>query len=273
MLQLIPTPIGNLEDISIRALKAFENADIFLCEDTRVTKKLLNLLKNRFNINIKSSKFISFHEHNQKNFLKNIDKDFFSQNVVYVSDAGMPGISDPGALLVKFCQENDIEYDVLPGPTALTTAYAASGFESSEFSFYAFLSHKSQERVKKLSQIMQNSHPSILYEAPHRLIKLLEEIVNIDPQRELFLAKEITKKHQKFFKNRAYELLEILKNENIKGEWVVIISPSKEKTAITNLDINDILNLDISKKEKAKLLSKITDKSVKEWYQELIKGE
>ena len=245
MLQLVPTPIGNIEDISIRAIKALENADIFLCEDTRVTKKLLNLLKERFDVKIKSSKFISFHEHNQKEFLKKIDKDFFSQNIVYVSDAGMPCISDPGALLVKFCQENGIEYDVLPGPSALTTAYAASGFESSEFSFYAFLPHKSQERVKKLSLIMQNSSPSILYEAPHRLIKLLEEIVKIDPTRELFLAKEITKKHQKFFRGSSKELLESFKNENIKGEWVVIISSSKKKSVIKNLDIKDILDLNI----------------------------
>jgi len=269
LLILLPTPIGNLEDITIRALKALENADIFLCEDTRVTKKLLNLLKEKFSITIKSSKFISFHEHNQYEFLNSITPSFFDKVVVYVSDAGMPGISDPGASLVKYCQKNSIKYEVLPGPSAAITAFVASGFEEGKFTFYGFLPHKGKEREESLNEILNNKHISILYEAPHRILKLLEEISKKEPNKKLFLAKELTKKYQKFYKDTAQNLVQILKKENIKGEWVVVVSSQKKPEYNPSL-VDDILKLDIPKKQKAKLLSKITPKSAKEWYEELI---
>ncbi|BCD60861.1 MULTISPECIES: 16S rRNA (cytidine(1402)-2'-O)-methyltransferase [unclassified Nitratiruptor] len=265
MLTLVPTPIGNIEDITFRALRALKQAHIILCEDTRVTKKLLTLLSDRFGETFQA-KLLSFHEHNQDAFLQKIDPAFFDQNIVYVSDAGMPGISDPGTSLVRYAQAQGIQYEVLPGSSAFVTAYVASGFEEKEFCFFAFLPHKGKAREEKLRDVLQSSKNAILYESPHRLVKLLEQIASIDPDRELFLAKELTKKYETFFKGSAKELSEKLSCESIKGEWVVVIQGSQQKSSALSLEINDIMALPLPKKEKAKLLSKISDKSIKEWY-------
>jgi 16S rRNA (cytidine1402-2'-O)-methyltransferase len=138
MLTLVPTPIGNIADISLRAMDALRDADILLCEDTRVTKKLLHILNERYNLERKEQNFISLHSHNEQAFIEKTTPEFFEKNVVYVSDAGMPGISDPGQLLVRYCQDNDVEYDVLPGANALLTAFVASGFVNTQMLFFGF---------------------------------------------------------------------------------------------------------------------------------------
>ncbi len=261
MVTFVPTPIGNLEDISKRALKALENAEIVFCEDTRVTKKLLNL----YNIPLNKT-FISMHSHNEDKVIKNLNKDdLINKNCVYVSDAGMPGISDPGSKLIQFCQKENIPYTVIPGANAALTAYVASGFEG-EFCFFGFLPHKGKERTQKLLKILENDKISILYESPHRIEKLINELKEYAPERVIFLAKELTKVHETFIKDKA-------KNINIpntKGEWVVVIDRGN-KTKKLELEYNDILNLDLPLKEKSKLLAKISDKSPKEIYNELIK--
>jgi 16S rRNA (cytidine1402-2'-O)-methyltransferase len=180
----------------------------------------------------------------------------------------MPIISDPGQVLVEYAQVNGIEYDVLAGASAVTTAYAASGFEDGKFLFFAFLPHKGKDRAKALSEAMGNGYNTVLYEAPHRLSKLLDEIVALDESRELFLAKELTKKYQTYYKGSAKELQERFKDIDIKGEWVVIIKAkqSSQKT----LSFDEIYSFDIPPKVKAKLLASMSDKSVKEWYNELI---
>ncbi|WP_320035755.1 16S rRNA (cytidine(1402)-2'-O)-methyltransferase [Halarcobacter sp.] len=267
MLTLVPTPIGNLEDISKRAITALLDAELIFCEDTRVTKKLLQLLSQRENLQFNCSDFKSFHSHNEKQILKTLTSEDFEKNIVYVSDAGMPCVSDPGASLVEFCIQNNIVYDVIPGANAVLTAFAMSGFEQTEFTFYGFLAHKGKERHQKLSQVMQSSILPILYESPHRLLKTLEEIKNIDENRTLFLAKELTKLHQKIYKDTASNLFEQFKNENIKGEWVIIIEPTKTKGE--NLELSDIEELDLAPKIKAKLIAKLTGKSVKEIYNQL----
>lgn len=271
MLRLVPTPIGNIEDITLRAIKALEDADIFLCEDTRVAKKLINLLKERFSLKIKTSKYISVHQHNVDKFLSQIEPSFFNQNIVYASDAGMPGISDPGSELIKYCIKNDIKYDVLPGASAFVIAYVASGYEGG-FTFFGFLPSKGKERNEELQKVLNHPYISILYEAPHRLLKLLKEMSEFDSQREIFLAKELTKKYQKFYKDSVRNILETLQKETIKGEWVVIIPPKKKIMKESLISKKDILKLGIPKKDKAKLLSKLTEKSVKECYQELIQN-
>ena len=268
MLSLVPTPIGNLEDISKRAITALLEAELILCEDTRVTKKLLNLLSQRENLEFKCNDFKSFHSHNEKQVLKTLTKETFEQNIVYVSDAGMPCVSDPGASLVQYAIQNDLAYDVIPGANAVLTAFAMSGFEQTEFTFFGFLAHKGKERREKLTQVMQSPTLPILYESPHRLLKTLEEIKNIDEQRIVFLAKELTKLHQKTYKNTAQNLFEMFKKENIKGEWVVIIEPTNFQGQ--NLEISDIENLDIAPKIKAKLLAKMTGKNTKEIYQQIL---
>ncbi|MCH9740961.1 MAG: 16S rRNA (cytidine(1402)-2'-O)-methyltransferase [Epsilonproteobacteria bacterium] len=268
MLKFIPTPIGNPQDITIRALREFEKATLFLCEDTRETKRLLRILEERFDFSYPEVEFLSFHEHNGAERLTEISARLEKENIVYVSDAGMPVISDPGQILVAYCQEHGLEYDVLPGASAVTTAYAASGFKEGKFLFFGFLPHKGSERSSALIEAMNGRDNVILYEAPHRIEKLIEEIAHIDKERELFFAKELSKKFQNYYKGTAQEILEKFETINTKGEWVVVIQAKQcqEKA----LYLEDVLILDIAPKVKAKILSKITDKTTKEWYQEII---
>jgi len=270
MITFVPTPIGNPQDITIRAIRTFEKATLFLCEDTRQTKRLLKLLEERFDMVYPEAEFLSFNEHNGTQRLGEIGSTLKETEVVYVSDAGMPVISDPGQLLVAYAQENELDYDVLPGASAVTTAYAASGFESGAFTFYAFLPHKGKERTSALNAVMSNRYNTVLYEAPHRLEKLLSEIEQIDENRELFLAKELSKKYQKYYRATAKELNIIFENITIRGEWVVVIK-AKEEVEKT-LSLMTIRHMQMPPKIKAKLLSELSDKSVKEWYKELIKS-
>lgn len=268
MLTLVPTPIGNLEDISLRALNTLLEAELIFCEDTRVTKKLLNLLGEKNNLDFSNKEYKSFHSHNENQVLKTLSNETFTKNVVYVSDAGMPCVSDPGATLVDFCIQNDIEYDVLPGANAVLTAYAMSGFTNTTFAFHGFLAHKGNERSSKLDAILNDDKLAILYESPHRLLKLLEELAKKDENRTIFLVKEISKLHQKTYKDKTLALYELFKSENIRGEWVVVIEPI-QKTGEA-LSIKDIEDLDLAPKVKAKLLAKMTGRKTKEIYQELM---
>jgi len=268
MITFIPTPIGNPQDITIRAMKLFEKAELFLCEDTRQTKRLLKLLEERFDMAYPDAEFYSFNEHNGQERVETLGSVFAEKEVVYVSDAGMPVISDPGQLLVAYAQENNVAYDVLPGASAVTTAYAASGFEEGKFLFYAFLPHKGKERAAALSIAMNNGYNTVLYESPHRLEKLLNEIEVLDENRELFLAKEISKKYQTYYRGTAKSLNTQFRELTIRGEWVVVIGAKKESEK--SLSFSDILHLDLPPKPKAKLLAQLSDKSVKEWYNELI---
>jgi len=269
MLSLVPTPIGNIGDISLRSIELLSQADTLLCEDTRVTKKLIHILKERYSTRFKENQeFISLHSHNEQAFVEKLEPSFFEQNVVYVSDAGMPGVSDPGQKLVAYCIENRIAYDILPGANALLTAFVASGFDQTQMLFAGFLDHKGTSRSSGLTKALHNGFTTILYESPHRLEKLLLEIKQEEPQRELFLAKELTKKYQTYFRGNAEELLQEL-NGNFRGEWVVILSAGElqAESAITQ---KDILALDVPKKVQAKLISKITGENTKACYQRLL---
>ncbi len=270
MLQLVPTPIGNIADMTLRAMDALAQADVLLCEDTRVTKQLLHILKDRYNLKTKENQhFISLHAHNEKQFLKELSPDFFAHNVVYVSDAGMPGISDPGMKLVAYAQRHGIEYDVLPGANAVLTAFAASGFDATQFLFFGFLPHKGKERLGALEAALYSGYVTILYESPHRLKKLLEEIDKKDASRELFVVKELTKRYQHYYKGSAAEILRQI-GSSIKGEWVVILQKSNETKTTATIFAEEIAELALPKKQKAKLLAKVSGKSVKECYNELL---
>ncbi|MDR1554936.1 MAG: 16S rRNA (cytidine(1402)-2'-O)-methyltransferase [Campylobacteraceae bacterium] len=268
MLYFIPTPIGNLEDISQRSLNLLLNTPIIFCEDTRVTKKLINLLKERFkqHKNIEQ-KFISFHSHNEQVMINNLNADIFlSSDAVYVSDAGMPCISDPGALLVQFAQKNSIAYEVLPGANALLLALAASGFEGTNFYFHGFLPHKKEIREKELDKLLSFTCNVVLYESTHRILKLSKELALMAPARELFFIKEATKMYEKRFFGKAEEIYAKLQNSNLNGEWAVVIKGCEQESSRALLSVQDILNLSAPNKQKAKLLAKLTGKSVKEWY-------
>ncbi|MFA7070422.1 MAG: 16S rRNA (cytidine(1402)-2'-O)-methyltransferase, partial [Sulfurimonas sp.] len=217
MLELVPTPIGNIGDISLRAIEALSEADILLCEDTRVTKKLINLLKDRYNTPFKENQqFFSLHSHNEDEFLNSIDKEIFDKNVVYVSDAGMPSVSDPAQKLIAFAQQNSIAYDVLPGANAALCAYVASGFVGKEMLFFGFLPHKGADRESELKKALNSGYVAVVYESVHRIEKLLDEIDKKAPTREIFVAKEISKRYQEYHKGFAKDIKKSLKN--IKGE-------------------------------------------------------
>lgn len=273
MLTFVPTPIGNLADISFRAIKALTDCNIVLCEDTRVTKKLINLINEKLNFNIPQDKtFYSVHSHNELDYTTNNFIELYkNNNVVYLSDAGMPCVSDPGAILVQACLKHNIQYDVLPGANALLTAYAMSGFRQKEFLFYGFLPHKSINRKEPLIKIMNSDYLTILYESPHRIKQLLNEINNIDSQKEIFLIKEITKLHQTYYKDTICNIINNIDNINLKGEWVVIINAIEQQVgeAIT---LDDINQLQIPPKQKAKLIAKLTGKNIKDIYQLLCKS-
>jgi 16S rRNA (cytidine1402-2'-O)-methyltransferase len=270
MLTLVPTPIGNIADISLRAMDVLMQADVLLCEDTRVTKKLLNILHERYGKTArKPQQFISVHSHSEHRFLEKIEPTFFDRNVAYVSDAGMPGVSDPGQLLVRYCVEHGIAYDVLPGANAVLTAFAASGFAQTKMLFFGFLPHKGSERSSALQQALYSGYTTVLYESPHRLEKLLAEIDAEAPRRRLFAAKELTKMHQTYLHGTASDILRTL-GGGVKGEWVVVIEAGSARTS--TLGERDILALDLPKKAAAKLIAKVTGESPKSCYQRLIEN-
>lgn len=268
MVTFIPTPIGNLEDITLRSLRLLSQSQILFCEDTRVTKRLLSLLEEKHNIHFQVEKFISLHSHNEKKVLQSLDKEIFEKNVAYLSDAGMPCISDPGSFFVNFCQENNISYEILPGANAALLAYAASGFSNPKFIFYGFLPHKGKERQNALGEVINSKYPVILYESPHRIEKLVAELASLIPDVKACFIKEATKKFETKIIATCEQIQEAFVKMNLKGEWVVVIDSAQDEKGDV-ITKEDILELELPPKQKAKLLAKLTGKSVKEWYNTL----
>ena len=266
MLTLVPTPIGNLEDISKRSLKALFGASTILCEDTRITGKLLALFSEKYSLDKHQAKLTSLHSHNEKNFIENLEKSFFDDAIVYVSDAGMPGISDPGQLLVDYCLTHDIPFEILPGASASILAFVASGFVHTRFLFGGFLPHKGKSRSEELNRLAFSGYTTIVYEAPHRLYKLLEELSTLIPDRRIFLAKELSKKFETKIRGTAKELYAGMDKASIKGEWIVVIEAGEKENLISFTE-DEILELNLPIKDKSKLLARFGDKSAKAWYE------
>ncbi len=226
MLYLVPTPIGNLEDMTFRAITTLQNCDVILTEDTRTSGKLLK----HFSID---KPLWSFHAYNEHRALQNIvDHLRQGKHIALISDAGTPGISDPGFLLVRACHQNDIKVSCLPGPTAFVPALVSSGMSTDRFYFEGFLPHKKgrQTRWKALTQI---DCTIILYESSHRILKCLEEIVTyLGPDRQVCVGREISKMFEEFRANTAEETLAHYAKNIAKGEIVVIIEgkPDKKKS-------------------------------------------
>jgi 16S rRNA (cytidine1402-2'-O)-methyltransferase len=217
-LYLVPTPIGNLEDITLRGLRILREADFILAEDTRTSSVLLH----HFEI---TRPMRPFHAHNEHHKLEEIISLIEQSNsVALISDAGTPGISDPGFLLVRACVERQIKVTCLPGATAFVPALVGSGFPCNEFSFYGFLPQK-KGRQSKWKEISADSKTIILYESPFRLMKLLEEIKEFfGPQREISVARELTKLHEEISRGSVEEVINFYSKKNaIKGELVIII--------------------------------------------------
>lgn len=216
-LVLVPTPVGNLQDVTLRALDTLREATVIYAEDTRVTRKLLN----HFEI---QKQLIPFHAHNEHKQLERTLQTIRENEItVLVSDAGTPGISDPGFLVVRACVENDLEVTCLPGATAFVPALVASGFPCDRFVFEGFLPHK-KGRQTKWKSFVDEDRTIVLYESPHRLVKALEEIATfLGPDRIVCVAREISKFFEEFKRGTATEVLEHFKKTPPKGEIVLLI--------------------------------------------------
>lgn len=238
---------------------------MILCEDTRVAKRLIYLLNQKSLLAPKEYRYIALHSHNEADFLAEVEPAFFEQAVVYMSDAGMPCISDPGAGLVRYMQAHGLPYTVLPGANALLTLFAASGSENRDFFFYGFLPHKPKEREAEWLRLLAMDCDVIFYESPHRIMEFFSELERIAPTRELFAAKELTKIHERFYKGSARDIQDRLKQESTKGEWAILLyRGAKQEEAI--LTLGDLASLEIPPKVRAKILAKMTGKSVEECY-------
>ena len=218
VLFVVPTPVGNLEDITLRAIRLLKEAEIIYSEDTRVTKKLLSHLE------ITGKQIIPFHAHNEhKHLERSVQTVRENQCTVLVSDAGTPAISDPGFLLVRACVEAGLEVTCLPGPTAFVPALVASGFPCDRFLYEGFLPHKKGRQTKWLS-ILEEERTVVFYESPHRIIKALEECVTIlGADRQVCVAREISKFFEEFKRGTAQEVLDYYKANPPKGEIVLLI--------------------------------------------------
>lgn len=247
-----------------------EECEVVFCEDTRVSRKLLDLLSQKYGIDPKKKEFYSIHSHNEERVLSGIDPLIFQKKCVYMSDAGTPCISDPGALLALYAKENDIDYDVLPGASAATTAYAASGFLDSKFVFYGFLPHKTNARAEELKKLCAEESPVIFYEAPHRIEQFFKELCAADENAEVFAAKEMTKLYQRYFKGSPSSILASLQTLSQKGEWCVAVKFSSKKEPTITLSVEELMELEIPKKQLAKLIAKATGENPKTIYEKLI---
>lgn len=235
-LYIVATPIGNLEDITLRAIRILKEADIIAAEDTRHTLKLLNHLEI-------VKPLISYHRHNEEIKTEElINKLLEGKNIALVSDAGTPVISDPGGEIVKKAIENNIKVIPIPGACALITALIASGIDAKEFTFIGFLPMNKKNRKEKLEEIEKENRTTILYEAPHKLLTTLQDLKNIVQNRKIVLAKELTKIHETYITGTATELLEIMKEP--KGEYVIIIEGSKKTQNEIQIEILNKLSLE-----------------------------
>lgn len=217
VLYVVATPIGNLEDFSFRGVRILKEVEIIACEDTRITKRLLE----HYNI---TTNTLSYHQHSKVGKIDFIiQKLKEGKNVALVSDAGTPGISDPGGLLVSAAYDEGIRVETIPGPSAIIAALSISGLPSDKFIFYGFLPHK-KGRQTILKEITDNKIISVFYESVHRIEKSLQELIGLGLDKEIFVARELTKKFETVYRGQVVEVLENLKKGEVKGEFVVIVS-------------------------------------------------
>ena len=241
VLYIVGTPIGNLSDISLRGLDILNNVDLIACEDTRQTKKLMTKYKFKSNL-------ISFNKHNTKSKIPKIINYLESgKSIALVSDAGLPCISDPGEELINSIRLRALEVICIPGPCAALTALVTSGLPSSKFVFEGFLPKKKIEREKILNQISLNDKTTIIYESPHRLLKLLEELALFcGEDREIHIAKELTKKFESHLRTTIGNAIKDFKEKAILGEFTIIVKGINHETfkEVNNISIkNDLINL------------------------------
>lgn len=275
ILYIVGTPIGNLGDITIRALDTLKNVDIILAEDTRQTLKLLN----HFNI---EKRLVSYHRHNEDEKIAQVVS-FLNdgKNLALVSDAGMPIISDPGQNLIKYLIQNDFEVIVIPGVTALITGIVKSGFDSTRFTFEGFLSVNKKQRNKRLNGLVNETRTMIFYEAPHKILATLKSIEETLGNRNICIARELTKIHEEYLHLTVKEAIEKIEQEGIRGEIVLLIEgvsedslEAKRKEEMLEIDSRELVRKYIesgmSKKDAIKTVAKEKKISKNEVYKECI---
>lgn len=268
-LYLVATPIGNLEDITLRALRILKEVDYIAAEDTRNTLKLLN----HFEI---KKPLISNHRHNEEEREDGlIEKLKEGKNIAVVSDAGTPGISDPGEVIVKRAIEEDIEIIPIPGACAAINALIPSGLDTKEFVFLGFLPLNKKLRKEKLEEIKNENKTIIIYEAPHKIKDSLNDLKEVVGERKVVLARELTKIHEEFIRGNITEIIE--KSENLKGEMILLIEGSNEincENILNNLSLEEHYNVyekqGLDKKEIIKKIAKDRGVNKNEIYQYFI---
>ncbi len=255
-LYVVGTPIGNLNDISQRALNILKNVSLVACEDTRQTKKIMN----KFNI---SNKLISFNKHNSSVKIPKIIKDLKEgESIAIVSDAGVPGICDPGENIARRVKTEGISVICIPGACAAITALVSSGLPSSSFVFEGFLPKKQIDREKILLEISKNQKTTILYESPKRLKRLLKELYDFcGGDREIMVARELTKKFEEHIGNNIYDVMNFFIDKDIIGEITIVLKGIKERNFIADKliikkDLNDLISAGLSLSAASKYLAK-----------------
>lgn len=216
-LYLVPTPIGNLKDITLRALEILKSVDVIAAEDTRQSLKLLN------HYEIKKP-LISYHQHNEQ--IKSseiINKLQAGENIALVTDAGTPGISDPGSVIVKRCIEEGIGFEVLPGATAITTALVYSGLDTSKFIFRGFLPRENKERMQIVEELKNDQETLVFYEAPHRLTETLQFLKDNFGNRKIAICRELTKLYEEILRMDLQEALDYYQENKPRGEYVLVL--------------------------------------------------
>ena len=270
-LYLVPTPIGNLKDITLRALEVLQSVDEIAAEDTRTSLKLLN------HFNIKKTLF-SYHKHNEQGkSLDIINKLNNGINIALITDAGTPGISDPGSVIVEKCIEENIEFEVLPGATAITTALVYSGLDTTKFIFRGFLPRENKERNPVIEELKNVRDTIILYEAPHRLLNTLGYINENLGNRKIAVCRELTKLYEEIYRGRISEAIEFFTENRPRGEFVLVIEgksdediKSEREALWSDLSIEEhlikVIESGIDKKEAIKLVAKERGLTKKEVY-------
>jgi 16S rRNA (cytidine1402-2'-O)-methyltransferase len=220
MLYVVATPIGNLADITLRALDILKSADVVAAEDTRRSGMLLK----HFGI---KKPFISYHEHNEAARTPElVERVAHGENIALITDAGTPGVSDPGLRLIRECIKREVPLTVIPGPSSILTALVGSGFSTEKFSFRGFLPVKSGQRERELRAAAEREETAIFFESPYRLKKTLAACIDLIPERQLCVARELTKKFEEFRRGTASELFSHFQAHPPKGEIVLVISGS-----------------------------------------------
>jgi 16S rRNA (cytidine1402-2'-O)-methyltransferase len=226
-LYLVATPIGNLEDITLRALRTLRECDLVAAEDTRRTGQLLR----HFQISKPLLSYFQFNEaRRSEQILERLQQ---GQKVALVTDAGSPGISDPGERVVRAALNAGLRVEAVPGPCALVAALTASGLPTEEFHFVGFLPHKSGQRRKRLEGLREVPGTLVLYESPYRIEKLLHELQAVAPDRPVVIARELSKKFEEFIRGNPSDLLEIIKTRSLKGEFVVLAGKQEQNSGLT----------------------------------------